>query len=336
MKRAVTRSGEREFVEGPLPVRVVKRTLIVDGTADDDAITLARRFVTLNGESFNVKGYDRVRVDGGDGLDTLATDAGHVYAAGDRVRLGDAEFDNVDILRLQGDATVGDLSATDTFQVDVLGADRATVLGSEDDDQISIGSFGDPRPDVRARRRSAADRPADRRRPRWRRHHQRLDRDDGADARRRQRRQRAARRPGRRPADRRQRLRRRPRRQGLGRGVAGRRLRPLQLEPRRRQRRRRRRRQPRLALVPGHERGGGVHARRWPSRPATATRSRSAGLEEINAVAGGGADTFAIGDLRRTGVATRRHQPGPNPDHGRRRRPSRPRARSPAPTRPTP
>ena len=142
LKRARTRAGDREFVEGPLPVRVVKRTLIVDGTADDDAITLARRFVTLNGESFNVKGYDRVRVDGGDGLDTLATDAGHVYAAGDRVRLGDAEFDNVDILRLQGDATVGDLSATDTFQVDVLGADRATVLGSEDDDQISIGSFG--------------------------------------------------------------------------------------------------------------------------------------------------------------------------------------------------
>jgi hypothetical protein len=142
LKRAETRSGEREFVEGPLPVRVVKRTLFVDGTADDDAITLARRFVTLNGESFNVKGYDRVRVDGGDGLDTLATDAGHVYATGDRVRLGDAEIDNVEILRLDGDATVGDLSATDTFQVDVLDADRATVLGSEDDDQISIGSFG--------------------------------------------------------------------------------------------------------------------------------------------------------------------------------------------------
>jgi Ca2+-binding RTX toxin-like protein len=142
LKRARTRAGDREFVEGPLPVRVVKRTLIVDGTAGDDAITLARRFVTLNGESFNVQRYDRARVDGGDGLDTLTTDAGHVYAAGDRVRLGDAEFDNVDILRLQGDATVGDLSATDTFQVDVLGADRATVLGSDDDDQISIGSFG--------------------------------------------------------------------------------------------------------------------------------------------------------------------------------------------------
>ena len=142
LKRAETRAGEREFIEGPLPVRVVKRTLFVDGTADDDAITLARRSVTLNGETFDVKGYDRVRVDAGDGLDTLATDAGYVSAAGDRVRLGDAEFDNVEILRLDGDVTVGDLSATDTFQVDVVDADRATVLGSEDDDQISIGSFG--------------------------------------------------------------------------------------------------------------------------------------------------------------------------------------------------
>jgi hypothetical protein len=142
VKRARTRSGDREFVEGPLPVRVVKRTLFIDGTADDDAITIAHRSVTLNGEAFTVGRFDRVRVDGGDGLDTLATDAGHVYAAGDRVRLGDADIDGVEILRLDGDATVGDLSATDTFQVDVLGADRATVLGSDGDDQISIGSFG--------------------------------------------------------------------------------------------------------------------------------------------------------------------------------------------------
>jgi Ca2+-binding RTX toxin-like protein len=142
LKRARTRIGDREFVEGPLPVRVVKRTLFVDGTAGDDAIAIARRSVTLNGETFSVGRYDRVRVDGGDGLDTLTTDAGHAVAAGDRVRVGDAEIDNVEILRLNGDAVVGDLSATDTFQVDLLGADRATVLGSDDDDQISIGSFG--------------------------------------------------------------------------------------------------------------------------------------------------------------------------------------------------
>jgi hypothetical protein len=142
LKRARTRSGDREFVEGPLPVRVVKGTLFVDGTAGDDAIAIAHRSVTLNGQTFTVGRFDRVRVDGGDGLDTLTTAAGYVYAAGDRVRLGDAELDGIDILRLNGDATVGDLSATDTFQVDVLGADRTTVLGSAGDDQISIGSFG--------------------------------------------------------------------------------------------------------------------------------------------------------------------------------------------------
>ena len=142
LKRAETRSGEREFVEGPLPVRVVKRTLFVDGTADDDAITIDRRSVTLNGESFSVHHYDRVRVDGGDGLDSLAIDGERAFAAGDRVRLDDAEVDGVEILRLHGDVTVGDLSATDVFQVDVADSDRVTVLGSEDDDQISIGSFG--------------------------------------------------------------------------------------------------------------------------------------------------------------------------------------------------
>jgi Ca2+-binding RTX toxin-like protein len=142
LKRAETRSGVREFVEGPLPVRVVKRTLFVDGTAGDDAITIDRRSVTLNGESFSVHRYDRVRVDGGDGLDTLAIDGERAFAAGDRVRLGDAEVDGVETLRLHGDVTVGDLSRTDVFQVDIADSDRATVLGSEDDDQISIGAFG--------------------------------------------------------------------------------------------------------------------------------------------------------------------------------------------------
>ncbi len=58
------------------------------------------------------------------------------------------ELDNVDELRLNGahDVTVDDLSATDVFQVDVdAGAlERATVNGSNDDDQISVSSFGVP------------------------------------------------------------------------------------------------------------------------------------------------------------------------------------------------
>ena len=55
LKRAQTRSGEREFVEGPLPVRVVKRTLFVESGADDDAITISRNSVTIDSETFAVR-----------------------------------------------------------------------------------------------------------------------------------------------------------------------------------------------------------------------------------------------------------------------------------------
>ena len=42
MKRASTTYGRREFVSGPLPVRLERGTLVVAGGADDDAITLDR------------------------------------------------------------------------------------------------------------------------------------------------------------------------------------------------------------------------------------------------------------------------------------------------------
>jgi hypothetical protein len=159
LSRAQTRYGESEFVEGPDPVRVEQRTLRIDGTADADTATLGERSgritVDLGGQAFDFARHriDRVTVDLGDGLDTLAVDREDVRAsaAGDRVRLsgGDpVELDNVDKLRLNGahDVTVDDLSATDVFQVDVDAAalDRATVNGSAGDDQISVGSFGVP------------------------------------------------------------------------------------------------------------------------------------------------------------------------------------------------
>ena len=157
--RAQTRYGESEFVEGPAPVRIEQRTLRIEGTADADTATLSERYgrvkVDLGGQEFDFRSHriDRIRVDLGDGLDTLAVDREDVRAsaAGDRVRLSGGEpleLDNVDKLRLNGahDVTVDDLSATDVFQVDVdAGAlERATVNGSNDDDQISVGSFGVP------------------------------------------------------------------------------------------------------------------------------------------------------------------------------------------------
>jgi hypothetical protein len=159
LDRAQTRYGESEFVEGPAPVRIEHRTLRIEGTADADTATLSERDgrvkVELGGVQFDFRSHriDRIRADLGDGLDTLAVDRDEVRASasGDRVRLSGGEpleLDNVDKLRLNGahDVTVDDLSATDVFQVDVdAGAlERATVNGSSDDDQISVGSFGVP------------------------------------------------------------------------------------------------------------------------------------------------------------------------------------------------
>lgn len=149
LKRARMLFGRREFVEGPRPVRLERGTLVVAGTPQDDAIALTERVgrieVTLNGETFAfaARKVARVRVDAGEGLDRLTARArGAVSAAGDRVRLGDAELDGVEILALDGEElVVGDLSGTDAFQVDARVA-KLTVLGSEDDDQISVGSFG--------------------------------------------------------------------------------------------------------------------------------------------------------------------------------------------------
>lgn len=153
--RARITYGDREFVEGPLPVRVQERTLIVDGTPGPEEIALAFEGgrVRVGDATFARSRFDRVRVDLGDGLDTLVIGGRRhldVRAQGDRVRIDEIEIDNADVLRVEtGDGadrlSVGDLSATDTFQVTADlggGADRATVYGSEDDDQISFGPFG--------------------------------------------------------------------------------------------------------------------------------------------------------------------------------------------------
>jgi RTX calcium-binding nonapeptide repeat (4 copies) len=163
MRRAVIRYGERAFVDGPSPVRVEQRTLIVEGGSAALAVRGSRLEVDLGADGtadFEVSRhrFDRVRVQGGDDLDTLSVrgtpgaDRFDVTAAGDRVRIvGDEriELDGVDKLRLEAldgadRVEVGDLSATDVFQVDAdlgAGLDKAEVDGSDDDDQISLTSF---------------------------------------------------------------------------------------------------------------------------------------------------------------------------------------------------
>ncbi|MBE2320962.1 hypothetical protein DVA67_033705 [Solirubrobacter sp. CPCC 204708] len=96
--------------------------------------------------------FDSVRVND---VGTLALEGGRfeLAAVDETVRVSgkfEAELDRVGIVRIAGtDASdvlsVGDLSATDTFQVAAAlgaGADRITIAGGEDDDQISIGAFG--------------------------------------------------------------------------------------------------------------------------------------------------------------------------------------------------
>jgi hypothetical protein len=170
LRRAETRYGEREFVEGPAPVRVEQRTLFVSGGPEAETVALRDRFDRLEidlgadgSTDFDVdrKRFDRVRAELGDGIDTLAFDGSHAderfhaSAAGQRVRLTrdwgrePIELDDVDVLRLAAaggaDAvTVDDLSATDTFQVDAdlgAGLDRAVVNASSDDDQVSASSL---------------------------------------------------------------------------------------------------------------------------------------------------------------------------------------------------
>ena len=235
--------GKRAFVEGPLPVRLERGTLVVSGTADEDAIAFDERAgrieVTLNGASFafNARKVDRVRVDGGDGTDTFTVedDRLELKAAGDRgSRLDRRRARQRRDRQGQGRAAqrrrpLGHRRLPGRRRRRAHHGLR--LRGRRPDLARQLRAA---RPDVHPARQPVAGPLPDDRRPRRRRHHQRVGGHDRPHARRRQRRQRADRRPRQRPPDRRPGLRRRQRRQGLGRRAAGRRLRPLQLEGRRR------------------------------------------------------------------------------------------------------
>jgi hypothetical protein len=146
---AVTRYGEEEFVEGPLPVRVEGRTLVIDG-APELSPRSGRLDVRLGEAQFSIARdrFDRVRVQGGDGLDDTLALTGKRYdasAAGDHVRIGgdlQVDVDGIERLRLAAQRlAVDDLSATDLFEVDADDAGDVTVNASDDDDQVSVSAF---------------------------------------------------------------------------------------------------------------------------------------------------------------------------------------------------
>jgi hypothetical protein len=152
VKLAKTRYGRREFVDGPLPARIDRRTLVVSGTAGDDRIVLRERpgriEVEVGSESFAfaARKIDRIKVDGGDGGSDRLTLSGDrkldLRAAGDHVRTGSIDLDNVEIVDAAADEiAVADLSSTDTFQV-IAAAPAVRVAGSEGGEQISVSPFG--------------------------------------------------------------------------------------------------------------------------------------------------------------------------------------------------
>jgi hypothetical protein len=121
LARARTSYGEREFVEGPSPVRIEDGALLIEGGAGDDRVEIEpdgdRVEIELDNEEFEARldAFQRIRADLGGGADS--------------VEVGDFTDVFVEEVRL-------DLGAGDDR------ADRVAVAGSRDDDQTSVLAFG--------------------------------------------------------------------------------------------------------------------------------------------------------------------------------------------------
>lgn len=151
VKRATTAYGRREFVSAATDgrVRIAKRTLVITGTPDDDTIALrdGRRLEIDFGDDGVVdfepafRRFDRIRFEGGDGRDTIVSHAKELELSADM-------FDGIEVVDLVGPdrVSVGDLSPSGVEEVHVhLGADgavdRVTTDGSPDQDQILVSGF---------------------------------------------------------------------------------------------------------------------------------------------------------------------------------------------------
>jgi hypothetical protein len=143
VKHARTTSGDREFVEAATAgrARLGKRTLVIAGTPEDDTVALrqGRRLEIDFGDDGVVDfeasrhRFDRVRVEGGDGFDTLVRRGGDDLPALDSVERVDVHAPCV---------RVDDLSETGVQEVHVFDADRVTVNATDGQDNVDVSAFG--------------------------------------------------------------------------------------------------------------------------------------------------------------------------------------------------
>jgi Ca2+-binding RTX toxin-like protein len=145
VKHAVVRSGDREFVSAATDgrARIDKRTLVIAGTPADDVIAVrdtGRRLAIDFGDDGVIdfepseRRFHSIRVEGGDGFDTL-------------IRRGDdelGELDSVERVDIDADrVTVDDLAPYGVQEVHVTGADRVTVNATDGQDNIDVSAFKD-------------------------------------------------------------------------------------------------------------------------------------------------------------------------------------------------
>jgi hypothetical protein len=142
VKHARTTYGDREFVEAATAgrARIEKRTLVIAGTPDDDTVALhpGRRLEIDFGDDGVVDfeasrhRFDRVRVAGGDGYDTL-------------IRRGDDDLpalDSVERVDIHAPRVrVDDLTEAGVLEVHMFAADRVTVNATDGQDNIDVSAF---------------------------------------------------------------------------------------------------------------------------------------------------------------------------------------------------
>jgi Ca2+-binding RTX toxin-like protein len=147
LRRARTSYGDREFVEVATDgrARIEHGTLFITGTPEDDTLALRGNEIDFGADGvidYEPRRFERVKIDLGDGVDTLiheGTPQADAFEVG-----GGAE--NVEIRAGAGNDRVTVHPADDLWEVHTdlgTGFDRAVVNDSDEGNQTSVGFFSD-------------------------------------------------------------------------------------------------------------------------------------------------------------------------------------------------